>query len=802
MSVIWAWFRIDALRRWRSLVILTLLIAASAATVLTAVAGARRGETALHRLVARTLPATAEVVTYQPGFDWAPIREMPEVEAIATYAVTDVRLAGIPLTDLAVGNPPADPETMTTLERPVVLKGRLADQTRIDEAVVTEKFVRSYAKGVGDAVTALFPTPEAQGQIGPVAAGPAKDTRVPMTIVGVVRSPWFSDGPQHPNGTLYPTAALVAGYRPNLLGDDVWLSALVRLKGGRPALPAFKTHLAQVTGQPDLDVRDISEQQGRRQHAASFEARWLLAFGAAALLASLALIGQAVARHVAAGAADLRVLRALGMTRSQATAAAAAGPFLAAIAGAGGGVAAAVALSGWFPIGSAATAEPAPGVHADWLVLGIGWLAIALLVLAGSAAAARLGLASSRSRAQPRRSSIAAATDRAHLPVPMVVGARFALEPGRGRDAIPVRPALVGAVAGVLGIVAAFTFSAGVTDAARHPERFGLTWQLETWMGFAGQEYTPPGLLAAVAADPDVVAVNDWRAKTATAGRDHSPLLLYSYAPAGRPVRVVLASGRMPVSATEVVLAPQTARALDAGMGSSVSVTGSGRPPRMMTVSGIAFVPAGSRCSDCSGAQGGWVTDAGFDSIFDEYQFHAAVIALRPEARVDEVAARLQRSAASLGGENVFFAPPYAPSDAAEIQRVQAFPFALGCFLALLALGAVGHALAVAVPRRQHDLAVLRALGMTRWQCRSVVLTQATLLALIGLVVGIPLGLAAGRTLWRAVADGTPLQYVPPRALLALLLVPPLALLAANLLAVWPGQRAARLHIAQVLRAE
>ena len=36
----------------------------------------------------------------------------------------------------------------------------------------------------------------------------------------------------------------------------------------------------------------------------------------------------------------------------------------------------------------------------------------------------------------------------------------------------------------------------------------------------------------------------------------------------------------------------------------------------------------------------------------------------------------------------------------------------------------------------------------------------------------------------------------------ALVLIGPLALLAANLLAVWPGQRAARLRSAQVLRAE
>ena len=76
-------------------------------------------------------------------------------------------------------------------------------------------------------------------------------------------------------------------------------------------------------------------------------------------------------------------------------------------------------------------------------------------------------------------------------------------------------------------------------------------------------------------------------------------------------------------------------------------------------------------------------------------------------------------------------------------------PLALGAFLALLAIGAVGHALSIAVRRRRHELAVLRALGLTRRQSRLVIATQASLLAVIGLAFGIPLGVALGRTLWR-----------------------------------------------------
>ena len=174
------------------------------------------------------------------------------------------------------------------------------------------------------------------------------------------------------------------------------------------------------------------------------------------------------------------------------------------------------------------------------------------------------------------------------------------------------------------------------------------------------------------------------------------------------------------------------------------------------------------------------------------------LVALRPGADPDAVAARIEQAAGTEG----MLEPPASPSHLEEVRQIRTLPVFLAGFLALLALGAVGHALATAAHRRRHDMAVLRALGMTRIQSRSVVVTQASVLALVGLVVGVPLGLALGRTVWRYVADTTPLVYVPPVALLALLLIAPLALLAANLLAAWPSQRAATIRVGDVLRAE
>jgi ABC-type antimicrobial peptide transport system permease subunit len=260
----------------------------------------------------------------------------------------------------------------------------------------------------------------------------------------------------------------------------------------------------------------------------------------------------------------------------------------------------------------------------------------------------------------------------------------------------------------------------------------------------------------------------------------------------------------MPARPDEIVLAPTTAQDLHAGMGSVVRLTGGGTATKPMRVTGIGFVPVGPHNGYADGA---WLTPGGYDRIFHgahySFKFHVATVSLRPGADVQAVASRLNSAAAAItGSKDPVFTPPDPLPEIQEVKDLELLPVALGAFLALLAVSAVGHALATAVRRRRLDLAVLRALGITRRQARLVVTTQATLLAVIGLVFGVPLGIALGRVIWRAVAGFTPLAYHPPLALLALLLVGPVALLAANALAAWPQHRAARVHSAHVLRSE
>jgi len=353
-------------------------------------------------------------------------------------------------------------------------------------------------------------------------------------------------------------------------------------------------------------------------------------------------------------------------------------------------------------------------------------------------------------------------------------------------------------------VLAAFTFSAGVSDATANPARFGQTWQLGTFLGLNGQDFGPASrVLRAVAADRDVTGVDDARIGGAQSGQ--VSVESFTYAPvAGKRVRVVLTSGRMPATRNEIALAPTTARELHAVTGSTVRLTGGSTVPRAVKVTGIAFVPAGPHNGYADGA---WLTPAGYDRIFAgahyAFKFHVAAVTLRPGADVQAVARRLNAAAAAIKGGGAFtFTPPPALPEVQVIKDLELLPLALGAFLALLALGAIGHALSIAVNRRRHELAVLRALGMTRVQTRIAVATQASVLAVIGLTFGVPIGVALGRAIWRVVTGFTPLAYHPPLAVLALLLIGPVALLAANILAAWPQHRAARLGAAKALRTE
>ena len=142
------------------------------------------------------------------------------------------------------------------------------------------------------------------------------------------------------------------------------------------------------------------------------------------------------------------------------------------------------------------------------------------------------------------------------------------------------------------------------------------------------------------------------------------------------------------------------------------------------------------------------------------------------------------------------------PSFVESYQHLERTPLALAGLLVALAIATIVHLLVSLLRRRRRDLALLRALGFTRAQLRRSVLVQATTLMALTLVVAIPLGILAGRLLWRLTSDwlGIPVHVVVPLGLVGLVAL--LALLVGDLVALIPAAAAARVNPSQTLRSE
>jgi len=516
-AVTGVWLRLEWRRRWRAFAVLTLLVAISTGTVLTALAAARRTDSVVDRLMAMSAPADVDVNVNVSKFDWDVVRALPQVAGLATFSGVGFGIEGVDTlpTGNACGFCTFDDVALYQVERPVVLAGRLPDPTRLDEAVVTPRFAEQYGHGLGSVLTARLNRPEVIDQAFTLTYIPRPDgPTLRLKVVGVVRSNLLSDALAD-TGWVVASPAVFRTYRTSFVGHEVFpTQALVSLHGGAAAIPAFQAALAAATGRSDIDVARLADQGRQPRQAARFEAACLLAFALAALVAALVVVGQSVSRQVWVAVPALHVLRALGLAPRAGVVAASIGPVLAGVAGTVLGVAGAVLASRWFPFGTAALVEPAPGIQVDAAVL-LGGAVLAVLAIAGGAGVvAHLAL---RVRRAPSGGRPMVAANRSPLvvalrglPVPVLTGARFAVERGRGPGALPVRPALLGAVTGVLGVLAAVTVLAAGQDAATSPARFGQTFQLQFTAGYNGQDFLPwRKVLRAIAADPDVLGTND-----------------------------------------------------------------------------------------------------------------------------------------------------------------------------------------------------------------------------------------------------------------------------------------------------
>jgi ABC-type lipoprotein release transport system permease subunit len=800
MAAVWYRARAELRRRWRATLALALLVGLVGAVVLSVVAGARRSASSYRRF--SQISRSADVTLYASDSSRLDqVQRLPEVQAVGriiapALAPLDPSQPSQQFTTVAS----PDGSLLAAVDRVRVVKGRAALQDQADELVISEQVAIDFRLTVGQRVTFRSFAPS---QFQSLATGPAPEPAgptVPARVVGIVRSPQdVANRTSEVNGppAAYLTPAFYRTHRDRIAAFEG--VSRVDLRRGEADLPAFSEAARRIySDDPEFAITPASAETATVEDAIRVVVFGLLLFAAAAGLAGLVALGQALSRHLSHAAADQPVLAGLGMTRPQRIAAA-----LLALAPcvAGGALMAAVGAvlaSPLMPIGLARRAEADPGLSVDAVVIGLGLVAVALTALALSAAAAwwstrttaEVEAAAPSGRSRP--SAVARALAAAGLSPPATTGARMALEPGRGRTAVPVRSGIVATVAGAAGLVAAAVFAASLTALIHNPARYGWNWDadLPGEGSLGGGESVVEQYGPELVADPTIADLAAVRIGHANMAGGYIHVLDFS-ALKGSVAPIVI-EGRRADSADEVVLGTATLRRLGAATGDSFEAPGA-EGPLTLRIVGRAAIPALD--TDGVADDGALMTAQGADRLATTQSHSELVLNWAPGTDEDAARQSLEQRVGTVVADR-------PPSDVTNLKGVQAFPAALAVFLGLLAMLAVGHALMVTIRRRGRDLAVLKVLGFRPRQVSATVAWQASLMVLLGLGLGVPLGVAAGRWAWALVANGVGVVNRPEIPVVALALIVGAALLMANVVAAVPAWAAARARPALALRAE
>jgi putative ABC transport system permease protein len=134
------------------------------------------------------------------------------------------------------------------------------------------------------------------------------------------------------------------------------------------------------------------------------------------------------------------------------------------------------------------------------------------------------------------------------------------------------------------------------------------------------------------------------------------------------------------------------------------------------------------------------------------------------------------------------------------IDRILNFLYALLGLAVLIALIGITNTLALSVFERTRELGLLRAVGMTRTQVRVAVRWESVIIALLGTVLGLAMGLGFSWVLVTALADTGFAGLVIPGQQLAIQVV--VAAIAGVIAAIGPAQRAAKLDVLRAIATE
>jgi hypothetical protein len=786
--------RSELSRRWRSVVVLTLLVAFSGAVVLALVAGARRTESSLARFEDASRSADVE---FDAG-DVTPaqvdeLRKVPGVDAVAQLQqLTLISRTGPFANQFLPSAAQIDRRFGTEIDRARLIDGREAHLDAVDELTISEGLASLLRLGVGDRISfdSFSPQDVQQADATIVPHGP----RVTLKVVGVVRRPLDLGGRGATGGVIVPTPAFLARYRDEI-GSFSGAVLRVRTEHGSADVDRVTKAARRIFTSPSFGVTSLNIEGRGAQNAIDVTTVGLYVAAAIAALAAVVGIAIALSREIALNDVNQLTLSALGLgPRSRAFAAAAIGLPVAVI-GAAIAVVGAVLASPIFPIGVAAKAEPDPGIRFDGVTIGLGFLAIVVAVVIVAAIAGLRTARATRRRAEATRPSVSArVTAEWGAPPPVAVGVRFALDRGQQRHALPVRSSLVGAGFGVLVVVAVLVFSSGLHHLVSTPAQYGWTWDLVGYDVHANPKSKRDcgPIKTHLTAERRYAAV----ASVCTAGIDIEgrSVTAWGFRQLRGSTQPAIVEGRAPRALDEVALGADTLAALDREVGDTVRIT-AGHGQKQFRIVGQAVLAGISDPAPI--ADGAAFTGNALDALRADGGGWNFVLTLAPGADRD-AAIRAQRKAALLGGPIL----STLPAEIDRVHQIRGLPLALAAFVALIALVAVGLALVSSLRRRRRELAVLKTLGFSRRQIRTTVAWQASTVAAIGLVVGIPIGLLVGAYVWHEVADELGVSAYRSWPRLALVLLAVGAFLAVNLIAAVPARRAARTRPAVVLRSE
>jgi hypothetical protein len=806
MSAVRLLVRAELRRRWGSLVVVALVVAITGGVTLAALAGARRTSTSFERF--QESSRNHDVLVFAEGVDGEDVRrlrEQPGVDAIG-YArqLAMIRPDG---EFLAVGGA-VDDSLFRDVDRLRIVAGRAPRPEVPEEVVIPEPLASDEHLRPGDTiVTRSFSPPQLADIPNDATELPApKGPKAELHVVGISRLP-IDLGLQGSNGgVLIVQRSFVEKYGDRIGNFSGATGGVLfaRLHDGARGTDRFIGQLRKVLHGRNFDLDPAAFTIGGIQESIDLLAFGILVFGILAGVAGVVALGLIVSRQVALLAGGQRALRDLGLSRRR-RATAVAAPLLLAL---GSGLLLAL-VGAWLasplmPFGVAGRAEPDAGLHFDALALLAGGavlgVVLAVITLAAAWRATRAGAFDERLRRRP--SVVVRALEAAGLAPPATVGVGMALQPGRGRTAVPVRSSLVGAAVAVLGVTAMAVFSTSLHHLVDTPRTYGVGWDAvvdDTRLDMTREGYLcgPVGTRLTRLDSLDAVA-SVCSMSVTFGGRAVGALGITQIKGAIEPT---VLEGRGPRGPDEVAVGSETLEAIGASVGDTVVASSPVGTVRYRIV-GRVVIP--SVVDPAAVADGALMTGAGLGRLENAGNLSAGVapvVHFRPGGDRAAAEREIERMpGVGRPGNGILAAHP--PLEVRRVEQLDRLPLFLALFLVVIGAIAVGHLLVTTLQRRRHDFAVLKSLGFCRSQTYRTVFVQATTVALVGIVIGLVVGTALGALVWRAAAGRVGVLAEVEISGIALTLIGLATVLLANLVAAIPARTAARTPVAVALRTD